>query len=303
MRIACGGDQHLTTRKPKNRIDKYSDTIIYKFRQELAIADEENCSVLVLPGDVFDSFKENHLIAQQVIYTIRRHKVKVLAVAGQHDQHFHNEDLSGTALETVLASGAITLLTDNPLIINNEVAFYGASWKKGIPEIATLSYTNILAIHQMIIDEKLWAEQEGHTWANHILLKNKFDLIVSGDNHQQFTVSKHQKHLVNMGSLGRSTIAQINHHPAICIYDTENKGLEIVDIDCKPFEEVMQIKKAEKEKEKNEQMKAFAKSLGKDTLDGRSEILKLNFTDALEEYVEKNEIPKEISEILFDCLT
>src|SRR5574337_1235530 len=131
MKILSGGDQHITDKKPKNRTDKYFDTVINKFRQQLEIAEEEWCDVVVLPGDIFNTFKESHWVTQVITHEIKKHpKLVVVAVAGQHDQEFHNPKLAGTALATLLASGAVRLLGAEPFTIMKEVAIYGASWNE-----------------------------------------------------------------------------------------------------------------------------------------------------------------------------
>ena len=134
MKVLFCGDQHITNKKPKNRTDDYFSTVMNKFRQELQVAEDEGCKVMVLPGDVFDTYKESHHVAQEVIKAILEYDVRVLCVAGQHDQQFHNSDLTGTTLGTLIAAEVVTLLTDNPVTIEN-VDFYGASWKTPIPDI------------------------------------------------------------------------------------------------------------------------------------------------------------------------
>jgi DNA repair exonuclease SbcCD nuclease subunit len=298
MKILCCGDQHITNKKPRNRTDDYYRTVLGKLRQEFQIAKEEECSCVLLPGDVFDTYKENHHVAQEVMKIIQKSQLMVFAIAGQHDQQFHNPDLTGTTLGTLVTAGVINILSANPTPITNGVAIYGASWNELIPEITTPDRLNILVLHKMIVDEKLWAEQEGHVWANHMLIQHKFDLIVSGDNHTQFFANKGNRHLINLGSMMRSTIAQLNHRPAVAVYDTDTKEVDIIDLDYKPFDEVMQLDRATKEKEHNENMDSFVKSLKK----GSGEVTKLDFVAALKSHIEVNNTDEAIQTILFDCL-
>lgn len=301
MRILCAGDQHWTTRRPKNRKDDYKNTVLDKLKQELEIAEEEGCSVVIFPGDLFDTSKENHYLVQDILYELKEHKLTYLVIAGQHDQHFHNPNLDGTALGTLIAADAVRFITDHPTpcIINN-VAFYGASWNEEIPEITTLDKLNVLVLHKMIVEEKLWAEQDNHTWANHILIKNKFDLIVSGDNHNQFIAKKNGKLLVNMGSMMRSNISQINHHPAVLVYDTETKEDFIIDLEVEPFDKVMQIEKATKEKERNEKLESFVQSLKTDETSTK-ESTAFDFVSAFKEKI-TDDLEPEVVDIINKCL-
>lgn len=302
MKILCCGDTHITKKRPKNRTDDYFKTVLGKFEQELQIAVEEGCSFVLLPGDVFDNFKEDHFVTQAITNIIRKYRVDVLAVAGQHDQQFHNPDLTGTALMTLVTSGVVRLLTKEPFIVMDEVAFYGSNWKGDIPEITTPSHINILVLHKMIIEDKLWAAQEGHTWANHILIKSGFDLIVSGDNHTQFTASKGNKHLVNMGAMMRSTIAQVNHHPAVVVYDTFKRTIDIIDLEVTPIDEVMCVEKATKEKTKSLELSAFVESLKDDGEVKEGHAMKLDFVAILEEDIAENDIESDVSDIIYECM-
>lgn len=300
MKIACCGDQHITKHKPKNRTDTYFKTCLEKFAEELTIADEEGCSVIVFPGDIFDQCKEDHYVAQAVINILKEYhpRMECLCVAGQHDQKFHNPDLTGTVLGTILASEYLTLLTSNPKSIGG-VDFYGASWKDEIPVVSNPNAFNVLVTHKMIIEEKLWAEQEGHTWANHLLMKNKFDLIVSGDNHNQFFTSVGKRHLLNLGSMMRSTIAQVNHKPAIAICDTDHKDYIVVDLEVKPIADIMCVEKAEQAKERKAELDSFIKTLKDDSTESAK---KLNFVDSLMLEVEKNNVDETVVAILKESL-
>lgn len=300
MKILCCGDQHLTTKKPERRLDDYYKTVLNKLQQELDIAESHGCSVVIFPGDVFDGFRENHTIAQDVMRIIDNYSGRILCIAGQHDQQFHNEELRGTTLGTLIASGHLTLLGSIPILLK-ECAFYGASWKEEIPEIIHPDTVNILAIHRMILgNEKLWEAQEGATWSNHLLLKTKFNLIVSGDNHQQFTTSIRRRHLVNMGSMMRSTIAQENHAPAVALYDSETKEITVIPLIVDSFSAVMNLEKIEKEKERNEKLEVFINSIKGNRKEGTA--LQLDFVNMLSNYVADNGIPSDIHAIIKECL-
>jgi len=303
MKLAYCGDLHITNRKPKNRIDNYFETVLGKVNQIYQIANEENCEVVIQPGDFFDSYKESHLVVQEIINILKKYpKICTFVVAGQHDMQFHNSDLSGTTLGTLLThTDLITLLNKTPCCSNDHTAFYGASWNEEIPEIITPDCVNILVLHKMVVDKKLWVEQEGHTWANHLLLKTDFDLIVSGDNHKQFFAKQENRHLINIGSMMRSTIDQIDHCPAVAIYDTELKHYDVIDLEIKPFDEVMQLEKAEKEKEKNLQLESFIHSL-KDKEVKEGQTIKLSFVERINQYCIENKVDQSIQDIIKDCL-
>lgn len=303
MRIACCGDQHITSRKPANRTDDYFATVLNKFKQELQIAHEGQCDLIALPGDVFDTYKENHLVVQSIVDIIKKQSIPIMLVAGQHDQQFHNPDLKGTALGTLLQHPNIYLLNGfNSGFMGLD--FYGASWNEEIPTIVNPKKLNVLVLHKMIVDEKLWAAQEGHTWGSGLMKTSGFDLIVSGDNHQQFVLTSGNKVLVNMGSMMRSTVSQVNHEPAVAIWDSaEPRNVNIIKLNIKPFSEVfVRLEDAIKRKEHNEQMEAFVSSL-KDGGDEDAHKVKLNFVEALENYIEVNKVDESVAAIIYEVLS
>jgi len=152
----------------------------------------------------------------------------------------------------------------------------------------------------MMVDEKLWAEQEGHTWANQFLIKNKFDLVVSGDNHKTFFASKGSQHLVNIGAMMRSSIAQIDHHPVVAVYSTTKQTVDIIDMDVADINAVMCVDKAKKEKERNSNLEKFVSSV-KGTV-SNEHVAKLNFVDALNAKIKDAEIEQPVADIINECL-
>ena len=112
----------------------------------------------------------------------------------------------------------------------------------------------------MIIKSKLWGKQEHYDMAGTFLRKNKFDLIVSGDNHQSFTHKEGNRLLINCGSLMRNKIDQVNHKPCIWIFDTLTRAAKQIFIPVVPFSEVFNIEKAEKIKSKNEKLEELKKA-------------------------------------------
>lgn len=303
MRILCTGDLHVTDKKPRNRTDDYWSTVMNKFKQIMQIAEETNPMFVVFPGDIFETYKENHKVVQFMINTMRNSGQNFLVVAGNHDQQFHTQDLTGTAFETLDASRSFLnvakyfvdeMENDKPLRI------YGASWKDEIRVVDDSAF-NILVIHKMIVDDKLWSQQEGHTYAKHLLQKHNYDLIISGDNHTRFIVKSGNKTLVNMGSMMRSTIAQVNHKPAVALYDTETREVTEIELKIEPVSHIMAVVKAEKEKDRNEKLMEFGEVLRKRMIEN-TQTNRLDFVSELDRFVNENFIDVEIKKIIDECL-
>jgi DNA repair exonuclease SbcCD nuclease subunit len=298
MKLLVFGDLHLTDKKPKNRKDSdYFSSVLQKFLSGLDKGKNNGCEYCIFPGDVFDSFKASHHVVQQVIRCLRMFPtMQYLAVPGQHDECYHSTDLANTPIKTLFDAGLISLLNKEAKDASY-IDFYGAGYGEEIPEIKNSKAFNILVTHRMIIDEKLWNDQEEYERANGLLLKHKYDLVCSGDNHQCFTATVGNRHLINLGSLMRTNISQHSHKPSVAIFDTTTRKFEIIPLDVEPFDEIMDTTIAEKEKVKNEELDSFITSLKS------TEVTSLDFMSALNDYIKDNEVDESISNIIKGALT
>jgi hypothetical protein len=144
----------------------------------------------------------------------------------------------------------------------------------------------------IIKDTKLWEGQENYEIANNLLKNNRFELIVTGDNHQHFVEEYDGRFLVNCGSLMRSTSAQVDHIPVIYIWDSETKELIYDEIPIEPIENVMNLKKLGEDKENDEKLEAFVKGLQDQQMEG------FDFKENLYIYIKENNIPEPVETII-----
>jgi len=316
MKILLTGDWHFRHSVPRKRIDDYPKTQIKKLKFIFNLAKDKNCAFVLQPGDFFDSHKANDFLKREMIKLIKEASLPMTehpfieTIFGQHDLRYHSSDTNNTPLRVLEAAQVIDILgyrrgapdvyiTSPPKIVHSNVHIYGASWFEDIPEITTEGI-NILLIHKMIVKDKLlWEGQEDTTKGNILLRKHNFDLIVSGDNHQSFTVSNGKKHLVNCGSLMRMTTAQLDHKPVVYIYDTKDKSLEEHLIPIEPVNKVFDLSKIEKEKKENKELEAFVTHLKSNAkIDG------LDYPKNLKEYLitNKETVEQEILDIIGEVM-
>lgn len=293
MKIIGCPDLHIREKRPENRTDKdYFQAQFEKIEWILKFA-ASNDAVIFFPGDVFDSPTQSNFVLQKYINLFYAYsQISIGAVAGQHDMRYHSTDPGNTAL-AVLDAAHVLYSFKGPQCFE-DVTVYGCNFGEAIPEITSGGF-NILVIHKMIVDDKLWEGQEEFEYAPNILRKNNFDLIISGDNHKAFHVQAGKKFLFNCGSLMRSTTAQLEHIPQIVLFDTDTKGYEIVPIPVKPISEVFDLSKIEEKKEKEAKFEAFVKGLSE------SKDISLNFQDRLISYVKENEISNDIYNLIMEA--
>jgi hypothetical protein len=172
MKIIGTGDIHFASQRPKNRTDDYLTTqkikMLHILDRARALSGSEEVWV-VFPGDVFNSPDAPYQLYGIWASLLNSYKtVKIFAVFGQHDLRYRTAR-ENTPLHSLHASGFVHLLSEGAIRQirqrKQNVSIYGASFGDSIPEIQHKKDFNILVIHEMIIDEKLWDSQEEYQLA------------------------------------------------------------------------------------------------------------------------------------------
>lgn len=309
MKILCCGDLHARERNPRCRTDNFFETFIEKLRWVIFKANEKEVDIIVFPGDVFDSFRASDNLKRSLINVLQFSEATgILTISGQHDQRHHSLDLSNTPLGVLGAAGIVDILFAKYGF--SDCMFYGQSYGEDLPEIEEEDYFNILITHRMIIkSKKLWTGQTDFITAKNLLKTTKFDLIVSGDNHQFFTEKfvdtdkagrkrrGKDRWLINCGSLMRQNIDQADHEPAVVLFDTETRIPEILKIPIQPSNEIMELEKYEEKKERNEKLDGYIESLSQDT-----EYEGFGFSENLDVYCKENNVEKSVVNKIWEAV-
>lgn len=270
MKFVLTGDWHLRAQRPQNRKDAdYFDTQRGKVEQVLKLADENKACILQ-PGDFFDSVEVPWWVVKEYIDLFKGYGVSVYCVRGQHDLRFHSRKTGNTPLAVMEAAGVVEVVVfkefgksfaANPLL-------FGLSWGQ-----ETLDYAGaleektikILLLHRMVVEEKLWPGQEDFIYAGHLFREYPdVDLFVCGDNHKSFVVEDKGRHVVNCGSLVRSSIDQADHRPVAYVYDTGDRSLAPHYLKVKRASEVLDLKRAKEEDKRDRDLQAFVEGLGEE---------------------------------------
>jgi exonuclease SbcC len=289
MKFLITGDWHLDEKKPKNRTETYVGDQKHKMRQIMKIASNYKVDAILQPGDFFNTSKLSDGCKAHWIRFFKYWDIPIYTIPGQHDMRYHSSDIKNTPLGVLQAAGVVEIMGEGAFgCVKNSmmspernVYIHGAGWEQDIPEIRREESINILLLHMLISDKPLYP---GHANVNPgwILNKYKYDLIVSGDNHKSFMSPKGKQKLVNCGSLMRSSIDQRDHRPIVYIYNTDSNTIRDESILVKPFEEVMNIEEAKKEKERNKELEDFVEGLSDTNIEG------LDFKKNLIDHLTKN---------------
>jgi predicted phosphodiesterase len=219
---------------------------------------------------------------QQPIYTIY----------GQHDTEYHSDKVHNTPLNMLRLLGGVKISYNT--LLTQKIIVRCFSWFDPIPEPAEKNdMKKILVLHKTISNGYTAFES---TDAKTLLDRLNYDLILSGDNHKQFTVTSNGRHLVNPGSLMRSAIDQADHEPAVYIYDTEatriKDALKRIPLKVAPANEVFDLNRFEQEKELDGKAIMFADEITGNLRGG------LDFIDGLKTYLESLPLDHMVKDML-----
>lgn len=272
MKLLITGDWHLTDKTPRCRVDDYVSAQRKKIEFIMKTAEEKECSYILQPGDLTDSwFSKDEFKVKWIDFfkeKINHHgEPKIVSIFGQHDMRYHTSNISNTPLGVLRAGIGFALIEDELPLISNGIDIYGSGWGRPIPKILRENSFNILITHRMIVADKLWAGQEKYEVAGTFLRRYGFDLVVSGDNHTTFFYywKGHGKYLINCGSLMRNRIDQLDHKPTIFIFDVEAREIEEIQIPVAPFKTVVDLVEVEKEESHNKKLEELRDALKKKT--------------------------------------
>ena len=300
MKLLLTSDWHLRTQRPMSRMDySYVDTQTTKLRKIKRVY-EMGCDAVLHSGDLFDNVDVSHFITQHYIKILKRFGMKIYVVPGQHDMRFHSHEIKNTPIAVLRSAGVITVLDKNPVRLDNrKVHVYGQWWGEPTPKILHATTLNVLVTHRMVTEQKPGYKTEYIT-GRKLLEKTKYDVIVSGDNHETFTVKDGSRVLVNPGSLMRSSIDQIYHKPCVFIYDTETRKAEQHFLKVALIGEVLNRSRAKREKKVTKELEEFSDELLEDKI---SERKGLNFRKNLDLAVrdaKNHQVGRFISKIVRD---
>lgn len=226
IKLVAVGDLHLRKSSPLMRKDDYFETLKNKLAFILEEAQKEKASAVIFPGDVFDRFDAPYSLVEYAIRVFSSYDLTYLFVFGNHDLRYHTSDKVNTPLGVLVAGiGAekAKVLDSIPFYISSKtgrsIALYGASWGEAVPTVVKDdSYGAILVTHWPITVEQIPWEIPNLVTANAFMQQHPdYDLFITGDNHNLFTVTndKSGQDLINLGSVGRQTIQQLEHVPSI----------------------------------------------------------------------------------------
>lgn len=246
MLIGAIGDVHFTNKQPERRIDDWWSTQKRKFSDALDILLSRKCDCILQTGDLVDSPGISNVVISETIDIMKRKGTILNLVVGNHCLWGHSlNTLPSSPLSIFKSAGIINILGKDPYKIG-EISVYGAGFGESVPT-PTGKY-NVLIVHDMIGNRPLFPNQELKSPRRFLNNHPEYNLIVSGHYHYTFSDQFENRTIFNPGSLMRRSISQfdLEHEPAVVIFETTTGETEIVKLDIKPVEKVFDMTPVQK---------------------------------------------------------
>lgn len=277
-------DWHLREDTPVCRTDNFTEAQWAKVEEVSRLQKKYDCPVFHA-GDLFHHWKPSPALLTKCIQKL---PARFATVYGNHDLPQHNMDLEyKTGIRTLIEAGVIELLREGHWNHPPEVG-ERMQYDKGFRKFAVW--------HNMVWTNKApfpGAEEEDE---GHKLLSDypQFDLILTGDNHQQFVCKQDGRILLNPGNLTRQTAAQKDFEPAVWLWNANDNTVEAHFFDVNP-DAVTRIHIQDKQ-ERDERITAFI-----ERLDAEWEGV-LDFGENLRRFGKENEISEQVMDIAYKAL-
>lgn len=296
-------DWHLRDDTPVCRTDDYFAAMESKidFILDLQKSYDDRPPILVA-GDLFQrAFSSPYLEAWAIEKMMG---ALIVCIPGQHDLPNHNLNLYHKSSMAVLENAGVLLVGQlvgtgegfNALFGEVHTFPYGTAITPVIRRNRPLKQENrsICLAHQLVYrGRELWPGMEAER-ARDLLDRVNYDLVVTGDNHQTFTLKRNDKLLVNPGSLMRQDADQEDHEPCVFLWYAETNEAEPIYL---PIEDdVITREHIERQEQRENRINVFVARLQDDYEVG------LSYRKNLRAHMRENKTDKPVRQLVWDAV-
>lgn len=205
--IVCS-DLHLSDKPPLCRAGEKDWFGVMKRNIKFitGLSAENECPI-ILAGDVFDYWRPSNQLINEVAGWFEENPIYF--IAGQHDLEGNNmNNYFNSGLSILAEMCDWWLLSAKGLrIFETNFIVYGYNYGEEIQDKKS-HCKSICVLHKLTYMDDA-----------HILLKKlkSFDIVITGDNHERFTVGENNQTLINPGSMMRIKADQEDYQPKVCL--------------------------------------------------------------------------------------
>ena len=245
------------------------------------LQEEYSCPVFIA-GDIFHHWKASPWLLSMAMEHFPK---QAFCIAGQHDLPQHAMNLiNKSGLFTLAQAGYVTILDE---------CHWGQEPKEGSYYFKNYD-CHLLVWHHLTYLSKPFPDAVGGM-AESILRKwNKFSIILTGDNHQSFTIEYQGRRLVNPGSMTRQTADQIDFKPSVYLWFAEDNTVKRILLPI--VEGVISREHIDIKEQRDARIDAFVSKLNGEY------VAEMSFEDNLESFFKVNSIREPVKEIIYKSL-
>jgi Icc-related predicted phosphoesterase len=285
VKILCLGDLHLSDRPPSSCTDTYLDDLLQLLTHVIeVVVEEQGVSFIVLAGDIFHNkapSRNSHKLVQLLIRILRKSKVPVFIVPGNHDiQNDRLESIYLTQpLGVILESGAAELLDGwNGFLFGLP---WQQRWEDEYVQSALLDYTiaqnsgekpyNCLVVtHAPLYPPGQELPYEFYPAANFADAMGNHGCVFYGHVHEPHGIYEvNGVRFCNPGAFSRGSLHEYNLTRDIyaTIWDSNTGTFDQVRLPAKPADQVFRLQDQDRRVDAKEHLGGFLAEIGSTRLE------------------------------------
>jgi exonuclease SbcD len=304
MKLLYMGDIHIRGKNPRNRTDDYKEALKAKLREIFKLAEYNNVTAIICPGDIFDRAEVTNGVLLEFADVFKESKKPIYTTPGNHDVYSYNLDtyrrtslrvleLIVPQLHVITDKKVNVLLNDGNKLValsfhpyDHTIDRDGQGYSPGDPRKDAYK---IHVAHGMLLDHdpKVF---DRYTYVGDV--KTEADLVLCGHDHLGFGFyeRKDGKRFLNCGAICRlaaseAEMARKVQVALITIEDGQLLNLELIDLrSAKPGDQILDRSQIEADTKRQYAMEEFAALIQSE--DGTQAIVDL---DAIIEAIAKKE--------------
>lgn len=304
------GDLHLDSRNPQSRLDNYMESCLAKLRETLQIAKHFEVDYYILLGDIFDRIEVGGLCRNRALETLLSEfgvpwSFEKYVVIGNHDIAHNESNLEKSALNTLIAAGAIKCI-DKIEDLNIRFLHFTPDLDERLRNGELMNISNkIYFCHASIVDKP---SRFDHVLFSDLAYSDSTKLIVSGHIHSPMeATSQSGVKFFNPGSLGRTKIDE-KHDPQVLLiqydFDTDNIKHKFLKLKkAMSSDIVFDVEKNNQKKIENKNTQLFIESITSQQLvDSSTPKITSDLIADLQDFGEKTSVPKDVIDMAKDVV-